>query len=474
MPRWIQAFASCLLLFARANAFADPPADDQELTARLRAECDALLRVAVVKPYGTAWPAPDGDQSTLPRGANLVSLDPLSTPSVGLMLLWAGRSLGEEKYVHAAHHAARGIAVSLQHSGRVPSRVVFDTSVRPRDTGGGAFPDRAPTYAGLALMLSVVDDGAENTLVRSAAARASTFLTRQQTGSGAWAVVVSKEGDDEKEKDSATNRQIPLHTTDYRDGTLALLYAYEVLGDVPLRKAVESAIDQLIKLRITRSKSATGLWHGAYNLSNQPLPGDGETYAVDSLATRHALQTLFAVHVVLGGDSTITAIEETANQLVALRYPQGQWDRHYPMTKDEVRKKETGPDQGSTFANPAEPAQLHGDFGLPPLLNAIGKLQQSGRAKYLEQSAKALSHKQQLALTLCGLSDSPLTPDLPTTREEAKAYSEANRERWDRLDSGGVADTETRVRRIHALLIRRHVNKLFTPPPAAAPDNPGN
>src|SRR5688500_12702510 len=303
MARRIQALVMVLLVlpcFAAANA------DEKELTARLRAECDALLRMAVQKPYGIAWPASDGQDVTIPRGAHLVSLDPLATPSAGLVLLWAGKVLEEERYLTAAQQAGRGIAASLQPNGRVPSRAVFDTRSRPRDGASTALPDRKATYAGLALMLTVVQQAKDDSLVRSAAMRAATFLTQEQTGSGAWAVSIADAGGD------SPGKQIPLHETDYRDATLAVLYAYEVLGSVPLRKSVEAAVKQLMEMRITRSRSAAGLWQGSYSLAAQPMPVAGGGFAVDSVASRNALHTLFAVQLILGSDeATQLVIEES-------------------------------------------------------------------------------------------------------------------------------------------------------------------
>jgi hypothetical protein len=119
------------------------------------------------------------------------------------------------------------------------------------------------------------------------------------------------------------------------------------------------------------------------------------------------------------------------------------------------------------FADPTAPPKPHGAFGIPPLLAAVGKLQEVGRANYINQLARHLNPRQHLAQTLCGLSDSPLMLDLPTTREEAQTYAEAHREQWKALDSGGVANVETRIRRIHALLIRRHVEKLLAASPGA-------
>lgn len=451
MARRIQALVIVLLVLpcsAAANA------DEKELTARLRAECDALLRMAVQKPYGLAWPAPDGQEITIPRGAHLVSLDPLSTPSAGLVLLWAGKVLEEERYLTAAQQAARGVAASLQPNGRVPSRAVFDTRSRPRDGASTALPDRRATYAGLALMLTVVQHAKDDSLVRSAAMRAATFLTQEQTGSGAWALSIPDAGD-------SPARQIPLHETDYRDATLAVLHAYEVLGSVPLRKSVEAAAKQLMEMRITRSRSAAGLWQGSYSLAAQPMPVAGGGFAVDSVASRNALHTLFAVQLILGSDEAAQlVIEESANRLVTLRYGDDTWDRLYPLADGEVQKKGGGPDHGPVFHDPNAPAQPHGDFGIPPLLLSIGQVQQKGRAAYLAPLCKYLTPGEHIALSLCGLNDSPLLLTIPTTPEEAKAYAAARREEWDALDSPGVADARTRIRRIHALLIRRIVEEL--------------
>jgi hypothetical protein len=454
MPRRIQALVLCASFFLAAGARA---ADERQVSARLRGACDALLRMAVRKPYGLAWPAPDGHELNLPRGAHLVSMEPHSTPAAGLVLLWAGKALGEERYETAAHQAARGVAASLLPNGRVPDRAVFDTRARPRDGASSAFADRAATYAGLALMLAVVDEGKDDSLVRSAATRAATFLTQQQTGTGAWAVSDAGEpGDD----DSGSARQIPLHEADYRDATLAVLYAYEVLGSVPLRKSVEAAVKQLMSMRVGRSESAGALWHGAYTLAGQPLQLAGGGLAVDTLASRHALHALFAVHVILGGEGTQLAIEESANRLVALRYENDGWDRFYPLNDGEVRKKPKGPDRGPVFRDANAPAESHGEFDIPPLLVAIGQMQQLGRAKYLDRLSQHLTPRQHLAQTLVGLDDSPLLLKLPTTAAEAKAYAEAHREEWAAMDAGGVADVKTRVGRIRALLVRLKVERL--------------
>jgi hypothetical protein len=468
MPRWIQALVLCASLFPAGRACA---ADGQQISVRLRGECDALLRMGVQKPYGLAWPAPDGHELTVARGAHLVSMDVHSTPTAGLVLLWAGEALDEERYLTAAHQAARGVAASLQPNGRVPNRAVFDTRPRSRDGTTTAFADRSATYAGLALMLAVIDEGKDDAVIRSAATRAATFLTQQQTGTGAWAVSMTQ---DSEADDSVPARQVPLQTTDYRDATFAVLYAYEVLGSVPLRKSVEAAAKQLIVMRITRSESASGLWHGPHTLAAHPLPLPDGGFAVDALASRHALHTLFAVHLVLDGETTQLAIEESANRLVALRYENDRWDRLYPFNGGEVRKKPEGPDPGPLFHDPNAPAVPHGEFGIPPLLIGIGQVQQFGRAGYLARLSKHLTPRQHLAQMLVGLDDAALLLKLPTTAAEAKAYAEAHREEWEAMDAAGVVDVKTRVRRIHTLLIRRNVQRLLEAPPAAASVNPGN
>src|ERR1700748_2892813 len=100
-----QAAFALIILLSFSSAFAAPSRYAQQL----RHECDALVQSATHRPYGWAWDviAPTSSSSA-PRH---VTLQPLGTPTAGLLLLWSGEFLDEPKFADAAAQAARGISV---------------------------------------------------------------------------------------------------------------------------------------------------------------------------------------------------------------------------------------------------------------------------------------------------------------------------------------------------------------------------
>src|SRR5688500_6905101 len=84
------------------------PAD---AAAAVRAEADALLKLAVQKPYGWAMPAsPAVVDPKSPKNATVVSME--STASAALLLFIGGDATGDERYWAGARQLARGIAAA--------------------------------------------------------------------------------------------------------------------------------------------------------------------------------------------------------------------------------------------------------------------------------------------------------------------------------------------------------------------------
>jgi len=431
------------------------PSTRPAVEAQLIAECDALIASAVQKPYGWAWPAAEPEPANLPRNTTLVSFDPMSTPSAALVLFYAGRELRIDRFTSAAHQAARGIMAAQQSTGRVSSLATFGTAVRGRDAVE-PLPDRKATCASLSLLLTMLDgqkreDNDET--IRRGAARASQWLARQQTASGAWPSLYQP-----ADKDSRPVRLIRLDGPDYRNCTLALLLAADVLEDMSLRHPADKAVDQLLHLRLGEPRAARGLWQASYELNGS---GSGSppwlADAIDILACRYAIQTL-----VVAGFAPIAnrpAAAALPNAMIAvsdLRYEDGQWRLLYRLTNESLQPHPKGDAAagGPVFAQPRMPGQpdepTTGLFGLPETLATAQRLDEMGKPKAREAMEKWGGFNRQLAWTLAGLTDQPLAIPAAEGTADEKNIVAAIRGSAE-APPGGL---EARIRRISWLLLR--------------------
>ena len=429
-----------------ALAFACPlraaPAASAEMLA---AECDGLLRLAVRKPYGWAFEAADPRPHLRPgeklaRDASVVDLDPSATPAGGLLLLYAGRELGNETYIDAGRRIARGLMASQQSNGRVPARAVFSSSAGGRDVAS-PLQDPAPTRAALALLLAVHEHDPSDEQVKRGASRCALWLAREQSPAGTWQTLVTLEGH------ASPMRLVCLHTRDYRDSTLALLYASDVLNETFLKKSAQRPVDQLLKMTIDPSVTAKGLWRGFYELDGTTTAKVADyDRAVDTLATRFALQAVLGEHLFNGSPVSLEALKAAAKSLRGLRYEDGLWQRMYVMRHNEVPARQKGPaprpDRNPFADAPPVEGDLSAvaDFGLPPVLDAIERLMASGREEYRKGLARRLTDRQHVALMLAGMSDQPFIAEPAGDRSVAEGAS-------------GADTLARRLRRAHGLLL---------------------
>ena len=396
MPR--HAIALLALLTCAAALDADPA---------LVARCDGLVESAVRKPYGWAWSSaaepllPDGKPRPLPRDAAVISLEPGATPAMALTLHEAGLTLKRDDYLSAARQVARGILAAQDPAGRIPGSVIFAAAVTRLD-GTQPIPDRAPTCAALGLMLRILQHQPEDEQLRRGAARAALWLMRQQTPTGLWTTLHTPAEPDEK-----SARITRLDGRDYRDCTIALLYAARVLDNQILRRAGERSAQQLARLGLQQSRTAQGLWHTAYELNGQPsqrLAAHART--IDALASRYSLQTLLAACVLTGDRKFLPAAQTAADSLRKLQYDDGLWQRLYQFRDGDVdRAPGPAPKPGEVFTDPnakLSELDLPGAFGLPETLKAV-------QTFINDRTAECAA-----ALTLVGTTDFPETASVPT------------------------------------------------------------
>jgi hypothetical protein len=437
------------------------PAKPQQHARLLARACDELINSAIKRPYGWAWDdAQVGDSPKPPVRNNLfpVAIAPGTTPAAGLVLLHAAELLGDPRYATAARNVGRGIAATQQGRGNFSATASFGRTSASAKEPASALPDRGPTRAALALLLSLIDgnEKAPQDAVTRAAPRAAQWLLRQQAETGAWPVPHPPGA---APKDAT--RIVRLDTSDTRDSVLAMLLAYEVLGDAMHRRSAERSLEFLMKVRAGAAADVgAGLWQTACTPSAQPL----ETLATEfpagtySLASRFSMQTLFATWAVLGDAQRLAACDLAAQSLADLmKRADGQWHRRFDaagVATDSASKKD------SVFGDGKEPAP-RSDPGLPPTLAAIAAGKELGREKFRERLATGFSPKQHLALTVVALSDVPMTLEYPATAQEAQPFVKQLDERFRLSEGGSSSDLRARVRRLWALYLRARIEKDF-------------
>ena len=369
MARPTQVILIVVLSLASAAAARTRPAEE---ASAIRAEADALLRHAVRKPYGWAMPAsPPVVDPKSPRNATVVSME--STASAALLLFMAGDATKEERYWAAARQLARGIGAAQQPSGRIPATATFAGGAMQREVAG-ALADRHPTTATLGAVLVLLRAEPENETVRRVTNRSVAWLTREQSKSGLWMSFVPKD-------DGGSQRVLRLDTKDQRDCVVALSLAAEVAKEKVWRKAAERAVDDLLRARIEESRTASGLWRGAYDPAGGPtdlLPY--ESGGIDVVACRHALEALSSAALLLNYASAREGVRSSAAALLRLRYEDQAWTRTYPLRHGELEKPAKGAAPRLSEAFKPLPEDVYfaaGDFGLPAVLAVVPLLESS-------------------------------------------------------------------------------------------------
>jgi hypothetical protein len=175
----------------------------------------------------------------------------------------------------------------------------------------------------------------------------------------------------------------------------------------------------------------------------------------DTLASRYAMQTLFATWVTLGDATRLTACATASDSLDDLfKRADGQWHRRFDATGRVAAAK--------TAHATADSPDAAADPELAPLRRAIADARSTGRDKCRERLGAELGVKRQLAWTLVGLSDNPMVPDFPTRPTDVNDYVKRHAQRLRLLASGGnPPQLRDRLRQLWALYLRARVEKEF-------------
>jgi hypothetical protein len=459
MPAMIRT--GLLVLCIAQVAVAQAPVRTPHIRA-LRRECDALLDQVVKRPYGWGWrtDSASADANSPAAREPVVSLEPLHTPSAALLLLYASDVLEDRRYAEAAQNVGRLLAASVQPSGQIPSRVAIGPRLlnreRPRP-----LPDRASTRASIALLLSLIKgkeaDLNQDELLTRAAGRGAAWMVKQQPLTGAWPVAYPPDAEAAK-----VSRLVRLDTPDTRDNVLAMLLAYEVLGEASQRRSVERSIAFLMRVRNPEGqRSGAGMVGPAFDSGGNAIEKIEafRSDTTDVLASRCAIQTFFAGYIVLGPKEWGRAASLAAGSASQLPVPElGKWHRWYTPKGDPVRP-EALTVAPAGFKKSDDP--LVGDWGLARSMQVVNTHDQIGREKFLQRLKASFTIRERLALTVCGLMDEPMDANLPTSIEQAKQYLQQNETTFQQATGTTDTDLPAKVRRLWALYLRARLEKEF-------------
>jgi hypothetical protein len=456
--------ALLILLTATVSARADDAPKSHRYATLLARECDELIASAIKRPYGWGWAELDAptDPKKLPAGRVPVSLEPGKTPAAGLLLLYASELLKEPKYGDAARNVARGVAAAQQPSGKFPSQALFGNTAASSKEPLAALPDRASTRASLALLLSLCDGDPEKQeeVIARAAARGAKWLLKQQADTGAWPISFPPGA-----TPADSSRIVRLDTNDTRDTMLAMLLAYEVLGDPFQRRSAERSVEFLVKVRSgTGLETGPGLWSSACTLSGLPVEKSlGFADGYDTLASRYSMEAILGVWVILGDGQRLSAADLAARSIQDLvKNDDGHWHRHFNHKGVSTDTQATTRQAGRIFG-PGEPqeAAQSTDPGLPPALDAVAQAKELGREKLRARLMADVPLKQQLAQVASGLSQDLMTPDFPTAPEQVAAYLKQHDSQFRLIDDGTEAGLGGKVARIWAIYLRAKLENRF-------------
>jgi hypothetical protein len=477
MLRYFMAFIGACLWVAPALA-ANLSAD----SAQLRRECDALLSVATVRGYGIAWDEGATAESGHFPKPRVVAMGIAATPAAGLALLWAGRMLNEPRYRAAAERVARAVIASETGQGRVHPNPVFGPSAGGRDDPE-VTPDRASSTASLGLFLGLMEaeqpttapsEGASDQtdewpeMLRGGASRLAFWLARQQAPNGFWPSTFPS-GPWTKE----TVRIIRLDSPDYRDSTLGMLVAFDLLHDEALGHLARQPLDGLLHVRLAADVHAPSLWCCACTVNAVGIP-DNFPKGPDVSASRYAMQTMLCAYLMTGDRRFAQAFDEAAETLAQSARPDGSYDRFLnPAALSQMKRvmgKDSDDQPRTFFAKPTTTAvkpkvplvdlALSGSFDVPELEAADARLRKLSLAAYRDGFAGGFSLHEQIEASLCGLMNDPGTFELPVTAGDVRAWMDAHQPMMG-LAQGPVPDgLSDRVRRLWALLVRVRVDKV--------------
>ncbi|HMB94569.1 MAG TPA: hypothetical protein VKK61_00880, partial [Tepidisphaeraceae bacterium] len=181
------------------------------------------------------------------------------------------------------------------------------------------------------------------------------------------------------------------------------------------------------------------------------------------VASRNAMQTLLAAYLMSGQKQAGIALDSAMQMLIDLRGADGNWQRIY-FAQRPTTAPTTSQSVGGIFDPPTTnptPWTL-GTFDLDRTLDSIRQLKIVGREKYLAMLAEQFTAKQRLAAALCGLSDDPLTLELPISSAEADEYLQKHQADFASLDDPIPEDLPARLKRLWLLLIRAKLEHMRT------------
>jgi hypothetical protein len=465
------------LLDSRSIASA---AVDGLYTTQLNSECDALLRLAIHRPYGWAWDPAAASEMTGHPSPRPVSMQSLATPAAGLLLLRAGALLNEPRYIEAAQQVARGISASEMPTGRIRANPIFGPVAGGREEQS-VIADRTATRCGLGLLLALVDQSKSSTqptdareeAIRRAAQRAARWLAKQEAPNGLWPTAFPASA-----QPVDTMRIVRLDDADYRDSTFALLLSAELLQDETLHHFTIGPLDGLLKVRLVSDVHGPGLWSTACTVDGTDIP-TGFPNGPDLLASRYAMQTLLAGYLITGEGTLSTALDQAATTLTQVKRPDGSYDRFLdPTAAGDMARSLAGSDAGTThfFASTpsTKPSQtpsvlasriMSGDFGIAQLVDADGRLKAGGHDGYIDSLGGAAALHDEIEASLCGLSDDPMSGNFPRSAAEVPAYIAAHADLW-KVTEGPVPDgLAGRVKRVWVLMLRVRLERLANAKP---------
>lgn len=433
--------ATILVLLATGIAHAAPQGP---YSRQLAAECDALIDLAVKRAFGWGWTGALEREPTDRRP--VVAMQPPGTPAAGFGLLLAGSLLEDPKYTQAAVNVSRGLVAAQTTNGNILADPSFGMKPGGREPPA-AVPQRAPTSAGIVLLLATIGVEPErDDMFRRAALRAARWLESQQADDGGWP--------------SGSPRVIRLDSSDYRDSTCALMLTANRLNDRAAANAAAKSVGKLISLRLGGPGAVGNLWFSSYRLNGATdEPAAPWPLGADALASRRAAETLLAAAMLNENEDARIAARDAAKLLATLQGDDGMWQRIFPLHGTLPATNETV-FQSTTTASSDDPAE-RADFGLASLVAAVELMQKQGRGPLSAAMSRGGSLQERLATAICRLDDGPFATDWPRNRADLGAYLQAHEARWRLLAGSPPQDLDERVRRLYVLLVRARLEIEF-------------
>ena len=458
----------------------NPPANAQpSYRLRLEAEVDGLLSISIQKPWGTYWPSQQVIPTSQPAGVPpsgtrrraaesvIASLDENLMAAAALHIASESLTPDSASWIRArdaARRANSALGGTQQSSGLVPDLAVagsarlagsvteldrFDvqttaraaafwillaqessTSPRPAATvpatnlsaTGGSTADgsRADRAANTKLPAEPTATNDLRTEARAHAIRALYFLSKQQTRSGAFAIVLPPDPSLPRKDRKAPEPLIRLSTTEYRDALIALCLGAAEFEQPAIKVACERSVECLLRLRLPGTTGGTGRWAEEYFADGiAVVRGDDRLARPSAQASINAMQGLLAVACAWSGSppqpASVTSALTTLEELRAAT---------------ELRATPAG----------------------TPVMKAVDDLQLLGLADFVKLAGRHGVVRRDLALLVLGLATDGPTTNRPISRTEARRYLSENAAAIEQaLAQLGGSDAATRARRITIL-----------------------